>query len=795
MNETDLISRQLRREIEQGELARQRLTNNTRKAEDKSYASSTTYGQVALKQHTGTIAQDMGDSLKHIVKGRGGKDFAVCYKHLKGADPEKLAVLALKVCLDVLGKEEHPQLNELTVPIGSAIEVELKLQWYLSQDRDLFKRIEDSFHSSTGTAQKHTVFRLRFNEAGLEWPTWGRTVQHKIGAWAIRSIIEKTGWIQKELDQKSKKQRATRMRYSQEFLGMRDSIMQRALELAYCLWPMLCPPVDWTNDDRGGYLTEDIRGTSPLVRKGGLIPPCKQGNVPLQFLNNLQRQEYKLNARVLEVAEWCYDKRRTVGKLKISDPLQRLDPFTGNPDDEPERFKAWKRDQRRIDDFNAQLFQYNYRASETMFVARMYKDEPRFWIPWSFDYRGRVYPLNTSLNPQGTDFDKSLLYFVDEGPVNEYWLAWHCATTYGNDKLSHDDRVQWTRENLSLIKAVAEDPIGTIKLWENLNDQGQPNGEPWCFLAAAIEYHEAVIACTKQTSGLPVGIDATCSGLQHLASMTRDAVAAKQVNVVRGDENKPSDGYKTVALQALTHLQDMPEVHPYMNRKVTKRTVMTTPYGVSRDSARDYIKSALRKEGFDLSVPGRLGKIVDAIYRQAMPEVFEGPVKVMNWLQAQAKELLKTREFIQWKTPSGFVVVQDIRKSKSKRIDTMLMGSVVHCSVGDGWTGPDLDSHKGAIAPNLVHSLDASLLHLMFLEWDKPFTVIHDCILGRACDMDQMMKGIRLHHAEIYKGKPLEDWARQQGIPESDIKDKDDKPLIKNTLDLDEVLDSPYFFC
>ena len=138
-----------------------------------------------------------------------------------------------------------------------------------------------------------------------------------------------------------------------------------------------------------------------------------------------------------------------------------------------------------------------------------------FWIPWSYDYRGRVYPQNTQLNPQGTDFDKSLLLFADEGPVNEYWLGWHAATTYGRDKDPHDARAQWARDNVELITQVAEDPIGNISLWEEAD-------EPWMFLAAAIEYHATVITKQRHTSGLPIGIDATCSGLQHLASMTRD---------------------------------------------------------------------------------------------------------------------------------------------------------------------------------------------------------------------------------------------------------------------------------
>jgi len=774
-----LIARQLRRELEQGELARKRLSDNTKRAEDNTYASSTKYGQQMLKGATALIGDHMAKTLKSLGRGKGCVDGATVYKHLKAADPEILAVLALKVALDVLAQTNSPNVVNLTERIGSAIEIEQKISWYRQQDPDLFKRIQKGFHGSTGTRQKHTVFRLRFNDAGLKWKSWGAATHHKVGSWALRSIIETTGWIEKQLIQEKTCKRKTTMRFSQEFIGLRDSIMARAMELAYCLWPMLCPPNDWSQDERGGYLSEEIRGTAPMIRRAGFGGTSKQGNVPIEFLNRLQRQEYKINRLILDVADHCYEHRRSVGKFIHEAPRQRMDAFIGDTELEPERFKEWKREQRRIDDFNAQLFQKNYRATETMFVARMYRDEEKFWIPWSFDYRGRVYPQNTTLNPQGTDFDKSLLYFVDEGPVNEYWLAWHCATTYGKDKSSHDDRVKWTRESTALITQIAEDPIGTISLWEQAD-------EPWCFLAAAVEYHQCVITATKPTSGLGIGIDATCSGLQHLASMTRDAVAAKQVNVIKGDEDKPSDGYKTVAEVACKYLPD--DLHQWMTRKVTKRTVMTTPYGVSRDSARDYIRSALADAGFDLSIRGRLGTITDAIYRKAMPEVFEGPVKVMQWLQATAMDLLETQETIQWTTPSGFVVTQDIRKPKTKRIKTQLMGEVSMVTVGDGYAGPDRSGHKGAIAPNLVHSLDASLLHLMFAYWSKPFTVIHDCILGRSCDMDEMMQGIRLHHAEIYKGHPLEDWATQLGvsIPPG---------LVKDTLDLDEVLDSPYFFC
>jgi DNA-directed RNA polymerase len=49
--------------------------------------------------------------------------------------------------------------------------------------------------------------------------------------------------------------------------------------------------------------------------------------------------------------------------------------------------------------------------------------------------------------------------------------------------------------------------------------------------------------------------------------------------------------------------------------------------------------------------------------------------------------------------------------------------------VGDGYGGVDYKGHKAAIAPNYVHSLDSALIQLTFAYWDRPFSVIHDCVL------------------------------------------------------------------
>ena len=44
-----------------------------------------------------------------------------------------------------------------------------------------------------------------------------------------------------------------------------------------------------------------------------------------------------------------------------------------------------------------------------MNAVEVFRDVEKFYIPWSFDYRGRAYPIPAFLTPQDTDFGKSLL--------------------------------------------------------------------------------------------------------------------------------------------------------------------------------------------------------------------------------------------------------------------------------------------------------------------------------------------------------------------------------------------------
>ena len=770
----DPISRQLQRETMAAEEARHRLITKTKNAEDRSYASSTVYGQKACRDLLLPVSDRITNQLGTLTSGKAGLDAVEVVKHLRDADPLSLALIMTKVVLDVLGRDHSPQLQSLTTAIGKAVQLDLRLGYYAKQEPELYKKTEFFFHKSAGTRQKATVFKRAFNKEGIEWELWSNTVNHKVGAWLLTCLMEVTGWIQRHTQTRGK--RSVRvMKYSPEFISHRETILAAAEALAFCQWPMLCPPIDHTKDCAGGYLTESVRQSNPTIHRLSKVAPVKQGDLFLTMINNTQQQAFKTNQKVFVVADHHYNTNISVGKFRCDAPL----PLPENlltEDSSEEDIKAYKRARRDIENSNSMLAQKNWRTTEAMYVARKYVNEERWYCPAFACYRGRIHFLNTVLNPQGTDFDRSLVYFADEGPVNEPWLAWHLATCWGLDKKTHEERIQWTRLNSSLIAAIADDPYN--------NHQWRDADEPWCALAAIFEYEACCISYTKTTSGLPIGCDATNSGLQHLSCMT-GSDEGKLVNVTPTD--KPADGYRTVAERAQQYLPK--ELAEWIHRGTCKRPVMCCPYGVTESSARNYIRLSLKEDGREFDSP-QLTEITRAIFRRAIPEIFPGAIEVMKWLKKSAKEILESgHEFIQWTTPSGFVVQQDLRLMQMVSVQTRLMGGIrVKAMVADGYLGPDMSHHKSALAPNVTHSMDSALLHLTFAHWDQPYTVIHDCVLGRSCDMTDMNREIRWHFAEMYKDPVLQRWANEVGVLIPD-------GLLKNTLDIEKVNDSQYFFC
>jgi DNA-directed RNA polymerase len=849
MTDLNPVARQWKLEAEAARLGAERLRVKTREMEEKAYSSGTVWGEALVRQQVMEISKRIVEKKARLTQGKAQPHGIQLWDCLELIEPEVLAAIAAKKTLDLigLGKDNTGKYNNTYTnvchTIGAAIESEARFRWYEHTAGKEWKACKAKyFKPTTGTRQKEIVSRTIMNRRGYRWASWTNPKKVHVGAFMLDRIAEIANWfVFEKRNLRGKKDALHLVQLSPQLKDIKDHLMAMAELQAPLTWPMLCEPTPWSNKDRGGYLTNELRQGFSLVRRQR--GPLTLGNTPIDMLNNLQQVAYRVNPITHGLMKQLESRSMDLGSFVLRDneaPIPRPD----TQDDEV--LFDWRKQRTEQENRNAALHSKRYRTLETIITADRFHSEERIYIPWSFDYRGRVYPLVSFMSPQGTDMEKSLYLFADSRPVTEdakRWLAIHLANTAGQDKLTMDERVAWTQEHHEMITAIANDPLGNLHHLEGFD-------EPWCGLAACAEYHACVIACTQATTSLPVATDATCSGLQHLAALTLDGETGALVNVKPGPA--PQDAYKAVLNETLRLLreptpdllnwaadrndqrlaqwhkdkeagkdvssnppaklvlpnEDLAKWGEEVGRKLAKRVVMTVPYAATPHSNRGYIKEAIEEhqEELERATQEEIGRVLKysekrrpsgadlSIYTHvmlyAMERVVPGPIAVMNWIKDTVKGYFDSDPdgCIQYVTPSGFPVLQDKRFLDIRRVKTQLLGEVVKSEVCVGTKGVNVNKHRSCSAPNFIHSMDASLLHLSFAGFDKPFILIHDSILTTATDMSYMSMVIRDEFVKIYKDHPLLNLseALRAEVPHG---------LFKGDLDITHCQDSVYFFC
>jgi len=716
-----------------------------------------------------------------LNKGQAGKFYKEIAEHLDTLEPLAISTIILKVTFDrVFSTQRGANLITPTmVAIGSALESECKFRWYKREYPALMHYISEKyFHDSCGTKQKEIIASQKFGQRNIKWSAWNVKTKTSLGRWALQVVMESTQWFTINKRKTHRKKYEYRVVPTDLFNQKRAELIKSAELFAGIPWPMLVIPDDWGYEQGqiiyGGYLTNSMMKGHDLTRKGN--PSIIHGETPMNFLNKLQRVKYCVNQHVLHIADKMRLRGRIIGKFIPISPSTKL-PRPVDADENQESNLAWRRAMAEAHNADRINFKRSVRTRTQLEAAEKFKDDV-FYLCWSFDYRGRAYPIPAFLTPQDTDFGKALLRFADEASVTdeaELWLSFQVATTYGLDKATLEDRHQWVSENIALITKVATDPEGYLPLWEEVD-------EPWQFMAACHEYYHCCIAKDKLTTGLMVAVDATCSGLQILAGLARDKSTAELVNVVPSD--KPSDAYKAVAEQAKEFLPTY--MHRWMNRAVCKRTVMTIPYNATKDSSRKYIREALLEEGID-PTKDELTQVVNAVY-SSMDTIVPGPMQVMRWIKKHVGQYIRNGATeVEWVTPSGFVVNQRRDDIETERMELQLLGRT-QVRLPTGKTSPSPNKHKSSTAPNYIHSFDASILHRSFTKFDEPFTVIHDSVLCRAGDMGTLNALVRETYTNIFSE---ECWLSKF----AETINASEPPPIVGTLDPKVVSNSTYFFC
>lgn len=778
MNELSLIAEQIALERDQIRKGIDKLNSNTRKLEQNDYASASAYGAFGIQSVLPSVVESINDTRNRLARGQNGPAFKEIRQHTDELEALAMASIALKITFDKVFsyKPNNSQVIKVTEAIGRAIQDECQMRHYEREAPGLLANIKKRYwHSSIGTHQKLVVTRTMMNRVEVPpWKAWANGKNVKIGAWLLECIMKSTGWFTIEVSQKGKR-KVQNVLPTDAFMRVKDTIMHECELFSPLAWPMLVSPRDWTPDNQGGYLLNEVMCGHEMVRRGN--PTSIQGETIYEFLNQIQKVAYRLNPFIVNVSEQLEERGIEVGKFV---PIVEM-PLPPKPVDIAENYdsrKTYRRKAAEVNNINSQAFRRSCRTRMTMEAVKRFKDRERFYIPWSCDYRGRVYPIPAFLTPQDTDFGKSLLTFA-EGcfvfPEDEEWLAFQVATTWGLDKATMEERQEWVNHNHALITRVATDPIGNLSDWEGAD-------EPWSFLAACEEFYACFINCSRHHTRLPIAVDATCSGLQIMAGLARDKSTAGMVNVLPG--SKPQDAYKAIAEASIDQIPE--RLRSCWDRKKTKRSVMTICYNAKPFSNRKYIRDAFNEIGVEVTNE-ELTEIVKAV-RDAMERVFPGPMRVMKWIEAEvAKAIKRGEKQLTWTTPSGFVVNQKLNKADYERLDLQLLGRCT-IKVGKEGTEVDINHHKNATAPNLVHSLDASLLALSTIRFNAPLALIHDSILCRAGDMGILSTIVRETYMHLFAEHDyLKDFAESIGA--------ETEPPIIGDLEPELVTNSTYFFC
>ena len=775
----ELIDEQVRLERDQISQGLKRLNDDTMKLENKDYASASIYGISSIDVLLPKVVEKIEDTRKRIYEGHTGKRFKNIHKYLHDLEPLAAAAIACKITFDKVFsfKEGSNVATNVLDCIGHAVEDECQMRYYEETVPALLTTLKNNYwHKSIGTNQKVVVIQTLMNRYNVKkWEAWGRVIRVGLGGYLLDCIMEVSQWFTHEKIREGRKT-TVYVLPTAEFLDIKDEVMSTAGLFSPLAWPMLVPPRDWSNESSGGYMLNEVMEGHDLVRRG----ECHriQGETPLAFINKIQKVGYKLNPFIVEVAETLLEKEISVGKFL---PIIHYDlpPKPVDIAENKDARKDYRRKTAEVLNRQAQETRRSCRTRMTMETVKKFKNRERFYIPWSFDYRGRSYPIPAFLTPQDTDFGKSLLVFADSAPVthdSHKWLAFQVATTYGLDKHTWDERQQWVKDNLFTITRVATDPIGNLPDWEGAD-------EPWQFLAACEEYYNCVVTKTRTHTTICVATDATCSGLQILAGLAMDKRTAQLVNVLPSE--RPQDAYAVVAAECK---DDIPEtLRQHWDRKCVKRTVMTIPYNAKPFSNRSYIRDALEEKGVEVSKDD-LTITVRAV-RDAMNFVVPGPMAVMKWIENEVSNAIKRGDTkLEWETPSGFVVVQRLMKKKVEVINLKLLGRCRLFVATDDGDKVDKTRHKAATAPNLIHSLDATLLHLSATRFDAPIALIHDSVLSRATDMSLLSIIVRETYMHLFaENNYLQTFADAIGA--------ETKPPIIGDLEPKSVIDSTYFFC
>lgn len=563
--------------------------------------------------------------------------------------------------------------------------------------------------------------------------------------------------------------------------------------------PLLYPPKPWVNSQSGGYLNYQTKfiSTNDPLQKTLLRKSSVRGHLDSAYncLDQIGSTPWAINPLMLDIFNKVMKYPKGFLEIPAIDQDQKLGP---------KQKKELKNLRSSVEIVNK--------------VANAFgKNGDVLYHCYMLDFRGRVYTFSP-LTHYGSDLTRSLFLFWKSQPLGEngfYWVKYQLASLFGSN-----DCDKFYEQNKDNILESAYDPLNGSKWWMKAD-------KPFCALSVCFEiknildYQEKGNAIENYLCRLPIHQDGSCNGLQHYAALAADENGGKAVNLIQVNDAK-QDVYIEVMNAVKTKIEmdindsSLPletiELARFylkiLSRKLVKRPVMTTVYGVTLAGASTQIKSTIKEiiddhrtnpkiNTYDQETLQRLStfRLLETTYLarkvlESIDELFGHAKQIENWLLQNTKRILtvynvKLLDHIQendpklytniftkpisympmsWIAPSGFPVIQVYRQSRQK----LSLRHMVHTKYGNWTKLSPMNRHKNelAIAPNFIHSLDASHMFMTCEEANKQgiaFSAIHDSYWTHPIHVDKLSKILREKFVELYSFDYL-DYVKQDFI-------------------------------
>ena len=606
----------------------------------------------------------------------------------------------------------------------------------------------------------------------------------RIGGFFIYALIE-SNLIELALDQKSddlyKYQEYVRLTPNSRKI-MKSDEKQTIFHLPSSL-PMICPPKEYvySNDNflnLGGYLLNGIKYVENIfIKKVGYGKPTvlKDKNIIVDLINGLSRTPYKVNTDTLNfIYKYGVEK-----DIVIDTNKKEIKDIYNNPYSSKSK-KVGKQNRSIISKINLERNVLN--------IAQIYSNFNEIFFPVRMDNRTRNYCITDYFDYQKNDLAKGLISFSKPGmwyktdtDVIKYFKGFG-ANMFGDnlDKKSLNHRVNWVEDNTE-----------NILNFEN-NDMVNKAENKTCFVSFCFEYKRFIDFMNNNESKvfysyLPIQLDATCNGYQHLSLLTRENNLFDVLNLASSTHDDDPDDFYTYILNltfafmksekiSLSRINDksdkqLNQISSYdrllrvvFDRSMVKKTIMTKSYnaGIPTQVAQLITNLDEKYEGntkyytYKSNPDVKLKRNDIVVFVMAIKSVIakESPriVELSKYLDGIVGICTKLNIPVPWNLPSGAEIMESYEVEKSKPIKAFFFINTRYTFKNYQRGLYDLSKQKRATMPNLIHSLDATTIAMLYNSFKNigSLYTVHDCFGVTANNVPRLILKLKLVYIQLY---------------------------------------------